>query len=403
MAENTKEKILKAAFSFYREPLFREVSLSEIAERVGITKAAIFKHFKNKDALKAAMLNKMYGDVSVVLGEMQQKYNNFQSAEALPLVIKFVADNPEYSNYMLCSLEETTEDCFFFELKKYGITLLNGIYNDDGSIKNLHDYFRSVFVSTTMFVFTRIKQLFQETTGVCVDSTNFSEKLSLLIAKGIRGNDAPISLLRMTEIDSVCSESLSGLKKMDRVLLAIAKVISESGISSLTVDKVSKELGMAKSSLYTWFSNKNEMIKTLIKDEMSCLYSIMMANMKQMNCAGERLYAMLQTVISYLILRPELLDVCKWLHMSGVEFEEDTEREKEIIDFFRSQKILSELPDIGLGCNGENFFRFSAGWFFALPVMLLIHGRSHKFSREILQAAMKDMYFMVQFGMDGTT
>ena len=89
--------------------------------------------------------------------------------------------------------------------------------------------------------------------------------------------------------------------------------------------------------------------------------------------------------------------------MSGVEFEEDTEREKEIIDFFRSQKILSELPDIGLGCNGENFFRFSAGWFFALPVMLLIHGRSHKFSREILQAAMKDMYFMVQFGMDGTT
>ena len=73
MAENTKEKILKAAFSFYREPIFREISLSEIAERVGITKAAIFKHFKNKDALKAAMLEKMYGDVVVVLREMQQK------------------------------------------------------------------------------------------------------------------------------------------------------------------------------------------------------------------------------------------------------------------------------------------------------------------------------------------
>ena len=76
MAENTKERILSAAFSFYRTPCFTEISLSQIAEKVGITKAAIFKHFKNKDALKDAMKDKMYGDVAVVLKEMQQMYAN---------------------------------------------------------------------------------------------------------------------------------------------------------------------------------------------------------------------------------------------------------------------------------------------------------------------------------------
>ena len=37
----------------------------------------------------------------------------------------------------------------------------------------------------------------------------------------------------------------------------------------MTVEAIAQELGMAKSSLYTWFSNKSEMIITLIRNEMS--------------------------------------------------------------------------------------------------------------------------------------
>ena len=38
---DTKEKIILAAFSFYKNPSMEKASLSKIAARVGITKAAI--------------------------------------------------------------------------------------------------------------------------------------------------------------------------------------------------------------------------------------------------------------------------------------------------------------------------------------------------------------------------
>ena len=403
MAENTKERIIQAAFSFYRTPLFREISLSEIAEKVGITKAAIFKHFKNKDALSNALREKVYADISVVLCEMQEKYNNLQGDEALPLVIEFISKHQEYMNYILSTLEEVSEDSFVLQLKKYGITLLNNIYNADGTIKDLGEYFQSVFVSTTMFVFVIIRQNINEITCLGEDERSlkeFSHNLTRLICDGLNGKDARISVLRLTEIDSICVKSLEGLKEIDRVLLAIAKVVSKSGFSKITIDKVAKELGMAKSSLYTWFANKNEMVKTLIQSEINQLYGIMVENMQKMQTSGERLYVMLQTVLAYLTNRPELLDVAKWLQMSDVELIDNSEKQNEIIDFFAKQEILTNLPDLGFGEMGNNLVKFSLGWFFALPVMLLIHGRTHNFSAQILQAAMKDMYFMVQFGVN---
>lgn len=56
---STREKIIEKSFSFYHDPLFEDVSLSDIAQKVGITKAAIFKHFKNKEALVASMNEKI--------------------------------------------------------------------------------------------------------------------------------------------------------------------------------------------------------------------------------------------------------------------------------------------------------------------------------------------------------
>ena len=48
---DTRHKILTKAFFMYEDLGNRKISLSEIAAKVGISKTAIFRHFKNKDAL----------------------------------------------------------------------------------------------------------------------------------------------------------------------------------------------------------------------------------------------------------------------------------------------------------------------------------------------------------------
>ena len=53
--KSTKQLILEAAFSFYRRPWDQEFSMSQLAAKVGISKTAIYRHFKNREAVLEAM------------------------------------------------------------------------------------------------------------------------------------------------------------------------------------------------------------------------------------------------------------------------------------------------------------------------------------------------------------
>ena len=129
------------------------------------------------------------------------------------------------------TLGEFTEDSFYLQMKNYGVSILDKIYDDNGGVKNLSEYIKSVFVSTTMLVFIMFRE---KIAGgfIALDLPvsnigDFAKRLSDLISHGVRGNDARITMLRLAEIDSVCKESMVDLKAADRVLLAIAKVISD--------------------------------------------------------------------------------------------------------------------------------------------------------------------------------
>ncbi|HTR87682.1 MAG TPA: helix-turn-helix domain-containing protein [Reyranella sp.] len=55
-AAQTHLRILDAAYGLFWRQGFLRVSMDEIAERAGITKRALYQHFRSKDALMAATL-----------------------------------------------------------------------------------------------------------------------------------------------------------------------------------------------------------------------------------------------------------------------------------------------------------------------------------------------------------
>jgi AcrR family transcriptional regulator len=55
-AEQTRLRILDASFDLFWRQGFLRVSMDEIAARVGITKRALYQHFRSKDDLMAAVL-----------------------------------------------------------------------------------------------------------------------------------------------------------------------------------------------------------------------------------------------------------------------------------------------------------------------------------------------------------
>ena len=49
-------------------------------------------------------------------------------------------------------------------------------------------------------------------------------------------------------------------------LLALASVVSEYGTAGITIERLAKKLRLAKSSLYSRYKSKNEMVESLIKN-----------------------------------------------------------------------------------------------------------------------------------------
>lgn len=96
---STREKIIEKSFSFYHDPLFEDVSLSDIAQKVGITKAAIFKHFKNKEALVASMNEKIFDEIANLVRSLIDEKKTLARNHALSEVIHFLLSHREYIMY----------------------------------------------------------------------------------------------------------------------------------------------------------------------------------------------------------------------------------------------------------------------------------------------------------------
>lgn len=66
---DSRAAILAAAQRLFVERGYRGISMREIAEAVGMTKAALYYHFRDKEHLFVALLQKVLGDLSALIAE----------------------------------------------------------------------------------------------------------------------------------------------------------------------------------------------------------------------------------------------------------------------------------------------------------------------------------------------
>lgn len=59
MAKDTKERILDAALAVFAERGYAGTNLKDIADMVGIVKSALYRHFKSKEELMDAVIDRM--------------------------------------------------------------------------------------------------------------------------------------------------------------------------------------------------------------------------------------------------------------------------------------------------------------------------------------------------------
>lgn len=68
---STSERILDAAEDLFAEKGYSATSLGDVADRVGIRSPSLYNHFKNKEALYEAVLERLLVDFSAPLAELE--------------------------------------------------------------------------------------------------------------------------------------------------------------------------------------------------------------------------------------------------------------------------------------------------------------------------------------------
>ena len=66
---NTRTAILSAAERLFVEKGYHAISMREIADAVGMTKAALYYHFRDKEQLFVAILERVLGELSTLIEE----------------------------------------------------------------------------------------------------------------------------------------------------------------------------------------------------------------------------------------------------------------------------------------------------------------------------------------------
>lgn len=317
MKRNTREQILNEAFKLCLRPRSSMFSLSEVADKVGISKAAIFRHFKNKEELLSEMKGLFLSEVASILNKKTYFFSS-QKLEACGFeqfheisfdVVSFFFDKPEYLG-------------FFLNLKNFengmGPTLLHGLeehgvrFSDDFKSKVVRKRFVKLYfcLATMIFYFTR--RMFIEKDSVTNTKEDFIEQIIKLMWNGIGRDEIPFDKKRLEELNVICDVSEIAKVEDTRFFKAFAKVFAENGINGVTIERLSEELNLAKSSLYSYFNNKAEFINRMLYQELNSIRNVLVEKLQKVKSFDEMIYVIIKTESNYLRERPFVVMIHCW-------------------------------------------------------------------------------------------
>lgn len=388
--------------------------MSQLAAKVGITKPAIYRHFKNKDAVAAEMKNHFFDLLATNIVEIQKLETDGKCASNTQQfldLISFFAENPQYINYFIrqFSHEEDFEQVMREELSKRGAKdEFEEFYKDIDydKEKKIKRYAHGFFCGLSILFFIKARERVFEKTGYKSPVEEFAPKLIKFVYSGFKGSvkedsqlyPVKVSEERMKELDELCSVIPSDLPTEDKIFTAFADVIKKYGINGVTVEHIAKELNMAKSSLYFYFENKNQMIYSLVSKEINLLKTICAENISEAKTYSEFIYINMRTEISYFLARPSILLICGWLLQSGTEPPFDKEEDCDEANNQWEARLKDAVAEIDIGI--KLLPKYITFWTGLLPVVLVVLREKHDFDENETVEALRYMFNFVLYGAE---
>jgi TetR/AcrR family transcriptional repressor of nem operon len=118
---DTKNNIIKVAFSLFLKKGFKAVTINNIQERTGLSKGAIYHHFKNKEEIYFTTLETYYF-------KMLQTSNFYRETDVFPDQVKSLYT---FAAELFHSIEHISENDSDYPIRNYFSLQLESEINDE--------------------------------------------------------------------------------------------------------------------------------------------------------------------------------------------------------------------------------------------------------------------------------
>ena len=310
--------------------MYRTMSLTKVALELGVSKPALYRHFRDKDALLEAMHCAFFDDFS---GFIREGYNRAIHAGDkrtsyliwLRTIAEYYALNRDFFTFSLIQVYSRRDRASLSnEFRSRGVDFGHPALIDDLPLS--YPSKMQLGMATLIFNIAEFHHLDLKKHGPVSKADGIKSyllEIERFITKGLCLDEASVNALNYRELE----ERARGLEYDDTetnvLLRAVAGAVAEAGPWNASMEMVARRSGLSKSGLYAHFKNKQEMIAKLFITEFTRIVNFAKARIESSEVSEEQLYLAIISVVNYLRSRPEILMAIDWIKTRRLDLGKD--------------------------------------------------------------------------------
>jgi AcrR family transcriptional regulator len=317
----TKEDIVKAAFKVWGRELYKTTSLHEIALELGVSKDALYRHFKDKDALLDAMFIAFFDDCASFIKKGCEEAAGISSQQEAHLVLlrtvaEYYIRRVEafvFSFFRVYSSQDRDRKNIAEEFLKRGINFANLIQAKTGNgfyPSTMQLLFATLFFYIAEFHRSRHGSNEAPQDGVVKGAL---ARIKERIEKGLKLDAGRVAALNYEALEKQVAGAEYEDTEDNALLRAVAEAVAEAGPWDASMEMVAKRSGLSKSGLYAHFKNKQDMLTQLFMTEFSRIINAAKLQIETTESPEAQLYLAISSIVYYLRSRPEILIAIDWI------------------------------------------------------------------------------------------
>jgi AcrR family transcriptional regulator len=362
-----RTEIVEAALRVWGDDHYRTTSLTQLAGELKVTKPALYRHFASKEALLKAMEAYFFNRYEEYIKPYIEKALNTRNmARGYRLIVRALTEFFIKNKYLFIfaliqvygSKKPGERD---EEMKKRGIDFAR-LRVLEGKKHRYPSYIQMVGSSVVFFAgyFHRFNCL-PDRSSPEQNMKAFIAGIEKKIARGLDLKRVKINAMDFEKLEAMLPRTM--LEEDNRILKAVAGAVAEAGPWNASMDMIARRSGLSKSSLYSHFKNKQDMLSRLFFTEIEYVINYVRESINKVSQPEDQLYLALLAIADYLRSRPEMLITMNWLRIRRIKIDLHIPP-----DFF---SLFSEIP---LGLKDEKTLtpNWKTHWIVFLIVNILM-------------------------------